>query len=184
MSQNNNQETTIKTLGIVSLAVIIFALLYNSLLGGNRGFGFQMNYGMGHGRGYGMNYGMNYGMGYGYGVGGAQDINGIFASLFSLAVNLLWLVFVGALLAGVFILVKKYLNENKVDLSFATKIYQSAGSQCPTCGAKVSDDFKYCPGCQSSLRETCAGCGREMLPGWKCCPSCGKEREEAAAQQA
>lgn len=168
MSQNNNQETTIKTLGIISLAVIIFALLYNSLLGGTRGFGFQMNYGMGHG------------MGYGYGLGGVSDVNGVFASLFNLAVNLLWLAFIGALIAGIVIYIKKYLNDNKVDLGFVTKAYQ-IGHKCPVCGAKVSADFKYCPGCRSNLKKTCTGCGREILPGWNCCPSCGKEREDACA---
>lgn len=163
MSQNSNQDSTIKTLGIVSLAVIVFALLYNSLLGGRNGFGFHMSYG--------------------YEPGGFPDVNGIFASLLVLAVKLLWLVFVAALLAGLVMLVKKYLNENKIDLSFISKVSQ-AGFNCPLCGAGVSSEFKYCPNCQASLKDTCFECGRDLLPGWKCCPTCGKEKKAAVPEQA
>lgn len=160
MSQNNNQEAAIKSLGIISLAVIIFALLYNSLMGGTRGFGFQMSHGMG------------YGMGYGYGAGSA-NFNGILASLLVLAWKLLWLILLGALLAGIVIFIKKYLND-KVDLSVVTKLYPT-GCNCPSCGTKITQGFKFCPGCRVNIKESCAVCGRKLLPGWKCCPDCGHE---------
>lgn len=159
MSQNNNQDSTIKTLGMVSLAVIVFALLYNSLLGGRTGFGFHMS----------------------YGYGPVVDVNGILASLLVLAVKLLWLVFIAALLAGTAVLIKKLLYENNIDLSFISKLSQAqAHVKCPSCGAGVSSEFKYCPSCRASLKDACSECGRDLLPGWKCCPVCGKEKKTSA----
>lgn len=156
MSQNNNQDNTLRTLGIVALGVIVFALVYNTLLGGRSGFGFEMS--------WGMNNGLN--------------LNGALASILILAVRLLWVVFVVSVIAGIVVVAKKYLEDNKIDLNSFTKLYHS-GQSCPCCGAKVSAEFKYCPSCQASLKATCSECGKELLNGWKCCPECGKEVTDA-----
>lgn len=152
MSQNNNQDNTLRTLGIVALGVIVFALVYNTLLGGRSGFGFKMSFGMDN----------------------AFGLNGALASVLVLAVQLLWVVFVVSVIAGLVVFAKKYLEDNKIDLSSFTKLCPS-GQSCPSCGAKVSAEFKYCPSCQASLKNTCSDCGKELLSGWKCCPDCGKE---------
>ncbi len=150
MTQNNSQDNTLKTIGLVGLTVIIFALLYNLLLGGRTGFGFSY--------GQGLNF------------------NGLVASILVLAVKLLWFVFVISLVIGIVIIIKKYADEKKINLNFIEKLTDT-GYSCPCCGTKLTADFKFCPNCKASLKETCAKCGKELQVGWQCCPSCGTERK-------
>ncbi|MHB9093346.1 MAG: zinc ribbon domain-containing protein [Eubacteriales bacterium] len=151
MSQNNNQDTALKTVGTVVFAVIAFALLYN-ILGSRTGFGF-----------------------YGQGL----DFNGLIVSILALAVKLLWFVLVISLGAGVVILIKKHVvDEKKIDLSFIEKFCET-GYTCPCCGSKLTAEFKFCPNCKASLKDTCAKCGKDLQVGWKCCPSCGTEKGTA-----
>ena len=45
---------------------------------------------------------------------------------------------------------------------------------CPTCGAEVGSDFRYCPKCGHALTPTCSHCGRSISGDYVCCPYCGK----------
>lgn len=151
---NNNQDNTLKTLGVVALSVIIFAVLYNLLLGGRSGFGLEMGYNSGGG------------------------LNSLIGSVLGLAVQLLWVVFIVSLVAGLVLLVKKHIGDEKlIHLSFLN--LTDAGSKCPCCGTKLTAEFKFCPNCKASLKETCAKCGKDLQPGWNCCPSCGTEKTAA-----
>lgn len=150
MSQNNGQDTTLKNIGVAALGVIIFALLYNLILGGGSGFGFEMHYGQGTG----------------------LNLNNLLGGILVLAVKLLWLVLVVSLVLGFVSLIKKLSEENKIDLSFMQKIV-STGTTCPECGTYVNNEFKFCPNCKANLKQVCANCGTQLQAGWKCCPSCG-----------
>lgn len=121
MSQNNGQDATLKTVGTVALAVVVFALLYNILLGGGRtGLGLNLSYGWGF------------------------NLNSFLVSVLILAVKLLWLVLVISLVLGFIAVIKKYLFDDKnLNLCCVTK----TGSTCPNCGTKVDNEFKFCPGC-------------------------------------
>lgn len=151
---NNNQDTTLKTIGVISLSVVIFALLYNLLLGGRSGFGFGMGYNSGFG------------------------LNALIASVLIIAVKILWLAFVVSLIVGVVIIVKKYaVGEKKINLNFLN--LTDTGYICPCCSAKLTAEFKFCPNCKASLKETCTKCGKDLQVGWNCCPTCGTERNAA-----
>jgi len=153
MAQNNSQDTILRTLGITALSIIVFALIYNILLGGRAGYGFSMNYGWGAG----------------------NDISVMLASLLTLAIKILWLVFVISLVAGTVILIKKYVEEKKFDLSYFQNLTER-GYNCSACGTNLKTGFRFCPNCKANLKESCQSCGRDLQEGWKCCPSCGKER--------
>lgn len=154
MSQNNNQDTTLKTIGIVALSVVLFALLYNLLLGGRSGFGFEMGYASGYG------------------------LNSLIASILVIAVKLLWLTFVVSLVIGIVLVAKKFIvDEKKINLNFLN--LTETGYACPCCGTKLTAEFKFCPNCKASLKETCTKCGKDLQVGWNCCPSCGTEKTAA-----
>lgn len=149
MSENNNQEKLIKTAGVIGLALLAFALVYNLVLGGGTGFGFNLYYGRGF------------------------DLSGLLASIFALAVKLLWVVFIVSLVIGLVLVLKKHLLETN-NLNICGLL--EGGSVCPKCGTKVKDNYKFCPSCQASLKETCSKCGQEVKADWKCCPTCGTEK--------
>ena len=152
MTQNNNHENTLKTVGIVALAVVAFALLYNLLLGGRAGFGFDMGY--------------NYGWG----------LNTLIAYVLAVAVKLLWLTFIVSLVIGTVTVMKKYtVDEKKINLNFLK--FADDGYACPCCGTKLTAEFKFCPNCKASLKEKCVKCAKELQVGWNCCPACGTERK-------
>ncbi|MGC9349997.1 MAG: zinc ribbon domain-containing protein [Anaerolineae bacterium] len=44
---------------------------------------------------------------------------------------------------------------------------------CPGCGAKVQDDFIYCPYCHTHLKKNCIACDRVLELDWHICPYCG-----------
>ncbi|KNZ70555.1 Double zinc ribbon [Thermincola ferriacetica] len=154
MSQNNSQET-LKNIGVLSLVLLGVLLIFNLLTGS----------------GSGMGYGM-------YGRGTGLELNGLLASLFTLAVKLLWLVFVISLIAGIVMFAKKYFVEEKnINLQFLGNLVPSAAgtAACPECGSKVAPEYKFCPNCRAVLSSTCNQCGNSLQPGWKCCPACGTE---------
>ncbi len=44
---------------------------------------------------------------------------------------------------------------------------------CPGCGAKVKDDFVYCPYCHTHLKKKCLACETILALDWNICPYCG-----------
>ena len=44
---------------------------------------------------------------------------------------------------------------------------------CPGCGAKVKDEFIYCPYCHTHLRKKCLECESVLALDWNICPFCG-----------
>lgn len=149
MSQNNNRDNILKTVGIITLAIVVIAFLYNFLVGGQRGFS------------------LNYSSGYGY--------NSLIAFVLVIAVKLLWLTFIISLVVGIIMFIKKTVNGKKINL----RINNSAkdGYACPCCGTKLTADFKFCPNCKASLKEKCVKCGKDLQVGWNCCPACGTARK-------
>jgi class 3 adenylate cyclase/tetratricopeptide (TPR) repeat protein len=44
---------------------------------------------------------------------------------------------------------------------------------CPSCGAAVRPDQRFCAACGSRLAKACSGCGSELPQGARFCPDCG-----------
>ena len=44
---------------------------------------------------------------------------------------------------------------------------------CPSCGAEVGDEARFCAQCGAAQVLECPGCGAENAPGNRFCPSCG-----------
>ena len=44
---------------------------------------------------------------------------------------------------------------------------------CPGCGAKIRDDFIYCPYCHTHLKKKCVTCDAVLALDWNICPYCG-----------
>jgi CheY-like chemotaxis protein len=43
---------------------------------------------------------------------------------------------------------------------------------CPKCGSMVNREFKSCPFCAFTLRNTCQACGQDLNSEWTLCPYC------------
>lgn len=43
---------------------------------------------------------------------------------------------------------------------------------CPSCRARVEEDYLICPVCCTDLKEECRNCGRALGFAWAACPSC------------
>jgi len=47
---------------------------------------------------------------------------------------------------------------------------------CPSCGAKISANAKFCPECGKALgSKFCPECGAKISGNAKFCPECGKK---------
>ncbi|MGC9523318.1 MAG: zinc ribbon domain-containing protein [Anaerolineae bacterium] len=44
---------------------------------------------------------------------------------------------------------------------------------CPGCGAKVQENFIYCPYCHTHLKKSCVKCDAVLALDWNICPYCG-----------
>ncbi|HLA19711.1 MAG TPA: zinc ribbon domain-containing protein [Dehalococcoidia bacterium] len=51
---------------------------------------------------------------------------------------------------------------------------------CPSCRRLTDKDFRYCPACQTQLKDACAKCERLLSFSWVACPYCGTTRPGAA----
>ncbi len=152
MAHDNNHETALKTWGTIGLGVIIFALIYNLLLGNQMGYGGMMG-----------NGGINLG------------VSGLLASILVLAIKVLWLVLVISLIAGIVIAARKHIfNDKRINLPQLDKVF-AMGYTCPNCGTGLKGDYKFCPHCAAALKVTCSQCGTEAQAGWKHCSTCGAE---------
>ncbi|MBW1699016.1 MAG: SUMF1/EgtB/PvdO family nonheme iron enzyme [Deltaproteobacteria bacterium] len=80
----------------------------------------------------------------------------------------------------------------------------SSNRICPACGEQVQENWKFCPACETSLKQLvcpqcanpvkenwkrcpecearlfCNSCGRRMAPGYSTCPDCQPARPEPA----
>lgn len=133
MKETGKNDNLIKTLGIVALGLIVFALLNNILLGGQGGMGYGEHYGRGS---------------------GIIDLGGLLSSVLVLTVRILWLVFVVSLLVGLVLIIKKYmLDENGAGIKQLVEKIVPAGSFC-SCGSRVIQGYKFCPACGKEIGKT------------------------------
>ena len=51
-------------------------------------------------------------------------------------------------------------------------------SVCPSCKARVDDEFLLCPSCRTRLRRRCPSCAKLIKPEWTICPYCAKDFDE------
>src|SRR6266545_4422160 len=51
---------------------------------------------------------------------------------------------------------------------------------CPTCGAAVAADRRFCGQCGTAIRQLCSACGVENPAGTRFCSACGAMLEVAA----
>ena len=51
----------------------------------------------------------------------------------------------------------------------------SAAIVCPSCGAGLSADSKFCNKCGAKIASVCPGCGAPVTPGSKFCSQCGTQ---------
>ncbi|MBE6124276.1 MAG: zinc-ribbon domain-containing protein [Erysipelotrichaceae bacterium] len=60
---------------------------------------------------------------------------------------------------------------------FANNMQNNTGNvaQCPSCGASVGKNSKFCPECGTNLKPKCAKCGTDLKAGTKFCPECGEK---------
>lgn len=155
MSKPNNIQW--RNLGIVFAGIVILWLILNQLPAANSGMGYGE---MGNGH---MNFYVSTG----------PSIQDVILSVFSLALKALWALLILALFIGLFQIIRQ--KSQGLDFkSFGESLVINSVS-CPACSEKLEGDFRFCPNCKASLKETCADCGKELLPGWNCCPNCGEE---------
>jgi len=50
---------------------------------------------------------------------------------------------------------------------------------CPSCRRLTEKTFKFCPSCQTQLKDTCATCDQLLSFSWVACPYCGTARPGA-----
>lgn len=129
---HNKHDKAIKNIGVICLSVIIFALVYNVLLGGN-----------------GFNAHMGYGQTSGFGLGGSLSV------ILALVIKLLFLMVIVAVVAGIVAAIKNQGLEN-IDLSFIDKLFDDGQHRrhlCPHCHREVEHDWKNCPYCGLSTKK-------------------------------
>lgn len=145
--------------GIVAVVLLLVGLgllyyLFANIFGFNSGY-VRMN-------GYSM-------MGYnGYGSGASGLLAGILKILLALSV-------IGVVI-GLVMFIKQNYGKEIIEKLSNVKVKTFNTANCSNCGASVSGDYKFCPKCGKSVKETCSSCGIELKNEWKCCPACGKEK--------
>jgi RNA polymerase subunit RPABC4/transcription elongation factor Spt4 len=50
---------------------------------------------------------------------------------------------------------------------------------CPSCRRLTEKSFKFCPSCQTQLKDACASCDQLLSFSWVACPYCGTARPGA-----
>jgi RNA polymerase subunit RPABC4/transcription elongation factor Spt4 len=147
------KDPVLKGLSIVVLLIIAFGIIHY-LFSGIFGFG---NHGLVNG----------YQGSIGYGPG--------FSGLLAILLKVLLVASIAGLIIGLIMFVKQSYGKEIADRLSAVKAAAKPSVNCSSCGAAVSDEFKYCPNCGGSVKEQCASCGAELKKEWKCCPVCGNE---------
>lgn len=158
------KESLVKVIAVTVLALLGLSLLSTTFFSNNQ-------IPMGHGM---MNRGH---MG---NVSGTGLLNGtvgdVFIGLISLLMHLLWVFVLVALVLGLVFLGKKALEQNQAAKQSNTKAPTLTLGKCHNCGSEVSEEYKFCPECRASLKESCNDCGKELQRDWNCCPVCGKSK--------
>jgi hypothetical protein len=151
-----NDQPILKAVTIVAISIIALGfilMLFSGILG---------NGGM---------YGMNGNTMMGYPTSGI----GLTAILAFLLKLLLFISVVGVIV-GVFMFIKQNYSKQVTKTIGTFNTNDTLSIDCPKCGAKVSEGFKFCHSCGEKLKPECASCGAEFKPEWKCCPDCGAEK--------
>ena len=61
---------------------------------------------------------------------------------------------------------------NPDELARVIEVVAEETFPCPKCASMVSLEFKSCPFCAFTLRNTCHACGQELNAKWTVCPYC------------
>ncbi len=61
---------------------------------------------------------------------------------------------------------------NPDELARVIEVIAEETFPCPKCASMVSLEFKSCPFCAFTLRNTCHACGQELNAKWTVCPYC------------
>lgn len=64
---------------------------------------------------------------------------------------------------------------NNMNQMQASNPPQDVGKVCPSCGAALHGNPKFCPECGQNLKPTCPNCGAEVKASAKFCPECGSK---------
>ncbi len=52
---------------------------------------------------------------------------------------------------------------------------------CPSCRRFIERNWRFCPFCETQLKDTCETCAQALSFNWIACPNCGKQRHVASA---
>lgn len=151
-----NDQPILKTVTIVVISILALGLIFMLFSGIS-----------GNGSMYGMNG--NTMMGY-------QTTGLGLSVILAFLLKLLLFISVVGVVAGVFMFIKQNYSRQITEKIGTFKVSDKLYVDCPKCSTKVSEEFKFCPGCGEKLKPECVSCGAELKSEWKCCPSCGAEK--------
>ena len=81
-------------------------------------------------------------------------------------------------------LFEKYYEEIENNLDTVEDIIKDKNTKdeesinCNNCNYPISRDFKFCPNCNTKLKQECSSCKKEIFTWWKNCPYCWNENKE------
>lgn len=111
------------------------------------------------------------------GVHGMYGYNTLNSGLvLAFLLKLLMFVFVIGLAIGLFMVIRQNYSGQIIKAVGALKVSGKVSFDCPSCGVKSADSYKYCHSCGGKLKTECNSCGTELKAEWKCCPDCGGEK--------
>ncbi len=155
MSKNaTNQDSLVKSVGMVLLGIIVLALFYNvffnpasmnpySRIGGYGGMG-------GYG-GAGEHMGGGY---YPMGAGFDFSLGALLGGILLILVKLLSILLVVGLVVGVWVVVKDYLfTDGENPLASLTRGFAGSKAPCPKCGTQVDAQWAYCQVCGEAINR-------------------------------
>ena len=91
-------------------------------------------------------------------------LNLLISSLLTVAIKILWLVFVITLVIGLVVAVNKYLiGKKKIDRSL-TQEFAGASYTCKSCEAALKNDYKFCPTCGAEKTRNAKTTGKTQIP--------------------
>lgn len=167
--EKKEENSLLKIILITLLSLLIFGFFSSVFFSNNPGYsGRRMMHGM-----MDNNYSTSNGL------------SNLLEGFLSVSMHLLWVFSLVALIFGLFVLTKKAFEQKHQENQKSQKSQKSQSNEnnsvirfqtCPECGDQISDDFKFCPNCTTSLTKKCI-CGNRIQVSWKCCPYCGRKFE-------